>query len=227
MNQERLKEILHKIPWTGIAAVIALYMGYDYYWFTTDAASPLVQKQAQIVTITEENEKLKTKIKQANDFLKSLDAKKAELRALHQQLQDMKGTLSETLDVPDFMKTTITEAKKVGLAVLSLKPTESAKKEYYAEQAFDLAFKGVFVQLVVFFDRVANLQKIVRVENFALKPVSSSLSRYVELEGVVQLKVYRYIGSKADTLGTPATLPTGTGAPAAGSQGAGAPGGGR
>jgi hypothetical protein len=41
----------------------------------------------------------------------------------------------------------------------------------------------------------------VRVDNFNIRPRGPASGRYVEIDGTVQLKVYRYIASKADDLG--------------------------
>jgi hypothetical protein len=46
MNQ--LKDILSKIPAVALLAAYALYLGYDYYGFTHDDSSPLIQKQSQV-----------------------------------------------------------------------------------------------------------------------------------------------------------------------------------
>jgi Tfp pilus assembly protein PilO len=139
--------------------------------------------------------------------------------------------LSENLDLPEFMKTVLTEARRVGLFVVSLRPAGSTEKEYYGEHVFDFAFRGVFVQMMLFLDHMANVQKIVRVDNFNIRPRGSTSGRYVEIDGTVQLKAYRYIASKADSLGRdaeaakPAAVPGAPAAPAGGSPGAPAKGG--
>jgi type IV pilus assembly protein PilO len=200
VNSDKIKEILSRIPIGTLALLYAGYLGYDYWSFTHDESSPLLQKQSQIESAKTDNAKLQVKVKQGQDFLKSLEAKKAELRKLAGDLEAMKGTLPEALDVPEFMKTTLTEARKVGLTVVSLKPTEGKNFEFYAEQPFEFAFRGVYVQLMVFLERMANIQRIARVDDFDIKPLSPGASRYVELEGTVNIRAYRYLNSKADEL---------------------------
>lgn len=221
MNADRIKELLEKIPVTVVLLLYLGYVGWDYYDFTTNESSPLIMARKEVEDSKAANARLQAKVNEGENFLKSLDAKRVELRGLASQLESMKGTLSENLDLPEFMKTVVTEARRVGLFVVSVKPTGSSEKEYFGEQTFDFAFRGVFVQLMLFLDHMANLQKIVRVDNFNIKPRSSSAGRYVEIDGTVQLKVYRYIASKADSLGRDAS---GTGAPGAvGTPGGGAP----
>lgn len=198
MNLDRIKDLLEKIPATMILIAYLGWLGFDYYTFNSDAGSALNMKQGELKAAEEEVAKLKTRVRQTQEFLKSLDGKRLEMRRLAQDLEDTKAVLTDSLDVPQFMKQVLTEAQLVGLTVKSLKPGEVTKQEYYTQQVFELTFRGVFVQLLGFLDRLSSLQKIVRVDTFSIKPVSKSSARIIELEGAVQLKAYRYAGSKAD-----------------------------
>jgi Tfp pilus assembly protein PilO len=191
MNQ--LKDILSKIPAVAILAAYALYLGYDYYDFTHDAASPLIQKQQGI--------DMQDKIKKAKEFYASLEARRGELRALALQLNELKATLSESLDLGAFIGTVVKEAEKVGLSVQGIKPSENKEGEYYTEQAFDMGFHGFYVQLLVLLDHLAGLERIIRVDKFTIKSTSAATAQYVDLEGTLQLKTYRYKGTDADKLG--------------------------
>lgn len=201
MSSDKIREIFEKLPLSFLVFVYLAYLAYGYYSFTNDSNSPLLQKRQQIELIKQQNGKLETKIIQLSDFARTLESKKEELRRLAQDLQEMKTNLPEELDIPEFMKTVITEAKKVGLTVLSLKPNDTVKAEYYVEQKFTMTFRGAFIQLLAFLERLANVTEIVRIENFDMKSTGSSRARYVELEGSVEIKTYQYVGSKADMLG--------------------------
>ena len=135
------------------------------------------------------------------EFFQTLEKRRVELRSLAKELEGLKVTLSETLDIGALIKTVVGEAAKVGLSVSSIKPTDLKESEYYSEQSFALSFHGVYVQLVVFLQRIANLERIIRVDNFDMRVVSSPTAQYVSLDGTLQLKSYRYKASKADDLG--------------------------
>jgi Tfp pilus assembly protein PilO len=201
-NSEKINEILDKIPISLFLLAYLGYLGMDYYNFQNDPTSDLIRKQNEITVAKQSNQKLASKLKEFKEFVKTLEVKKAEIRKLAQELHEAKATLSENLDIPAFMKMTITEARKVGLRVISLKPTDSSTKEYYTEQLFLFTFRGVYVQVLAFLERLANVSQIVRVEEFSMRPVGSSQAKYVELEGTIELKTYKYIGSKADSLGS-------------------------
>jgi len=180
-----------------------LYLGYGLYGFYEDADSPYQIAKAETVTLQTTITQRKQKIEEAKAFFQTLEVKRAELRQLSEQLVTMKSTLSESLDLPQFMKSVLTEAKKVGLVVTGLSPQPAVKSTYYVEQPFELTFQGVFVQMIAFMDRLSRLQNIIRVDDFSVRPRQGSKpdAKYVEIEGNLKVKTYYYVSSKEDQLG--------------------------
>jgi len=200
VNLDQLNELAKKIPVGLVFAAFCAYQAYLYYDFDSSPDAPLAAKKREIAAAKEARKKWDQKLQEANSFVRTLDGKKVELRKAALELQGMKETLSERLDIPAFMKMTITESKKLGINVVSLKPTGSDKKEFYTEQGFTLNVRCVFAQLVSFFERMSNVSDIVRVDNFTIRPITPATARYVMLDVVLNLKTYRYLGSNADKL---------------------------
>ena len=196
----QIRDLVEKIPIVPILLAYLGYLGWGYYEFENDASSPLKAKEAELRAAEDNVAKLETRVKQTKEFLKNLENKRIEMRRLAQELEDTKATLSESLDVSLVMKIILTEAKRVGITVISITPREQTRQENYAQQVIDLTYKGAFVQVVAFLDRLSSLQKIVRADNFIMKPTSDKAARIVELEGSIQIKVYRYLASRADEL---------------------------
>ena len=191
-----LTDILKKIPIHLVLFVYLLFLGYQYYEFTNDDGSPLVQKVHELESVKKENVALQVKLKASQEFYKTLDAKRAELRSMALKLEELKSSIPTQVDVPQFMKLVLTEAKRSGLSVSGLRPLESVKKDYYEEFPFAMGFRGYYAQLVLFMDRLASLQTIIRVDDFEVKPTGDSVSRFVPLEGVLQVKAFRYAGNQ-------------------------------
>lgn len=190
-----MKQLIHVI-----FALLLVYLGWDHYSFLSDESSELGQKVSQI---TQKNAAIlvsEKKLADAKDFYRNLERKRAELRALSNELSTMKSTLTEAPDPPGFMKLVLKEAKRVGLTVTSLSPLPSQTKQYYIEQPFDLAFQGVYVQLIAFLDRLAQAERIVRIDDFTVKPrnAASRGSRFVDLEGTIKVRSYVYLGTQED-----------------------------
>jgi len=131
VDTDKLKELLNKLPLTLFLGAYLGYLGYEYYFFTTDPGSDLIQRSGEIQAAKDNNEKVRKKIKDAAAFYKSLDQKKKQIRSLAKDLSQMKSSLSEQLDIPAFIKSVVTEAKRVGLRVESFQPTKEKKEEFY------------------------------------------------------------------------------------------------
>lgn len=212
MNTEALAEVLSKIPWMPLFVLYAAYSGYSHWQFLTSEDSMFHMRTTQLQVLHKDVKQTEAKIEEGKKFYAGLDKKREEIRAMTVQLDQMKATLSEELDTPSFMAMVIAEAKKVGLKVVGMKPGELRETEYYDEQTFELEFNGVFVQLFVFLERLASVEKIIRVDDYQIKSVGSSSAPYVDLSGIIKLKTYRYKGSKADEIaksGGSAPAPTG------------------
>lgn len=180
------------------------YTGWDYYSFTTDPSSVLGQRRTALEDKRAEIATKEKKIADAKAFYQSLEKKRDELRRLSTELATMKSTLTENNDIPAFMKLVLNEAKRVGLTVTSLSPLQSQSHQYYVEQPFDLNFQGVYVQLIAFLDRLAQAERIVRIDDFSVRPRqgASRGSKFIELEGTIKVRSYVYLGTQEDSVAT-------------------------
>jgi Tfp pilus assembly protein PilO len=217
---DRIKDLLDRLPYSLILVGALGYIGFGYYQFLNSPDSPLITKKAQVEKASKDNAELQKKIKDAQEFYRTLDQKRMELRQLAQQLDEMKAVLTDQLDMPGLTKMFYSEASKVGLRITNIKPLIEKSENYYAYQGFQVDFRGVYVQLLVFLERLSTVERIVRIETLNAAPTSAGAasSPYVELSGSLEVKAYKYVGSDADRLGrsteaTPAPASTGQGAP--------------
>lgn len=198
MNKDAVKDALKKIPVSLLVFLYAGYLAFEYYTFENDSESPLIQGRMQVQVIQQSTAQLQQKLEEAKRFFNSLNAKRETLRTLASELGDMKATLSEEVNLADFVKQVATEAKKIGLKVTSIRPAQEKKAPLYIEQPFEVEFKGVYVQLLVFLDRISNLKNIARVDQFAVAPSGPQDREYVELHGRLAISVFKYMGTRAD-----------------------------
>jgi type IV pilus assembly protein PilO len=184
-------------------AIIA-YVAWDYYSFTTDPTSEFGARKVKLEQTVADVAAKEKKIAEAKTFYQNLERKRDELRRLSTELATMKSTLTENNDIPAFMKLVLSEAKHVGLTVKSLSPLASSTKQYYIEQPFDLEYQGVYVQLIAFLDRLAQAERIVRIDDFSVKPRggTSKGSKFIDLEGTIKVRSYVYLGTQEDAVAT-------------------------
>ncbi len=184
-----------------LAVLYVLYSAYDLYFvFPTDASSPTAQKASQIKTLQDDNVTLSNEVKAMEEFVKMLPSTTERVREAGKKLGEMKTNLSDVMDAGGFMKLIEREAKRVGVTILGIKSLEKIEKTFYVEQPFEVQFRGVFAQIYALLERISKVQRIIRVESFQMKPVTAATAKFVELEGVMQLKTYQYNESREDTL---------------------------
>ena len=134
--------------------------------------------------------------------MKSLEVKKADLQAQGKKLSEFQGALSEAPDVPNLIKTLISEAKVIDLKVSKIEPAKKTQKEYYLEQEFKVEVRGTFNQIALFTQRVSKLQRILRIESYTMRPASIALpGALASVIGDLSVRAYQYTLSKEDTIG--------------------------
>lgn len=194
--------LLKRLPWGIVFIGFLLFQGYGVLMFFTDEAnSPYLQKAKQLEQENVRIVELERKKREAEEFLKGLEAKRTELRTAAMELAKMKASLGEELDIASFIKMLVTEAKRVNIRVQAIEPGQERKEKenLIIGQPFNFRFKGVFAQVIVFLERLLQSTRIVSIEGYDFLPGSqASVGRYAELEGTLTIKTYRYDRTKAD-----------------------------
>lgn len=197
---EGLNKILSRLP---ILPLIALYCGwlaYSYHDWLNAPESDLGLKKISVQNAKRELEVTKKKLAQGEEFFKNLDAIRTRIRQLTAQLDSTKTVLSADIDIANFVRMVTLEAKKLGITIKSISPGIDVKREYYIEVPFNVSLKGAYIQILVFFDRIARFQQVVKVGDFDLHPSGNAFTKYVELQGTTRIVAYKYLGTHVDTV---------------------------
>lgn len=176
-------------------------LGMEYYEFQFAPDGQVEMHRAAMAGKKAEIQTLKKKLEDAEGFAKSLDLKKEELRAQFKKLVGYKDVLSESLDVPSLIKIIVTETKRIQIKVEKIEPGKRNTKDYYVEQEFKLNVRGNYFQLVLLAQRIAQLQRILRIESFTMKPAGAAGSRSgAQLDAQLSIRAYQYAPSREDSL---------------------------
>ncbi len=191
---EKIKEIFDRIPFIPLIFLVLGFKAYDLYDFLNTPESELLTKKSQAEELTSELEKMEVRLKEVEKFKATIDKKREALRAAAQELESTRTSLGAEIDVASFIRMVTTEAKKLGMNVGSITPKGVQSKELFNEQSFDIQLKGIYIQTLVFLQRLSKLQNIVRIQNFSLSPVSGGRNsgRYADLSGKIEISAYSY-----------------------------------
>ncbi len=203
-------EALKRFPSLLLLVGFLAYLAYNVYEFEYSESGEIQKLQAQVKQADAELEGMRKKKKEGEAFLKSLDAKKEEIREQARKLAGYQGALSEAADIPNLIKILLTEARKLEIRVDKMEPGKKTQKEFYLEQEFRLDIKGSFSQILMFMHRISQMQRILRVGSFNLKKSTISLSsRSVTLDSSISVNAYQYTVSKEDALSKEAEIKDG------------------
>lgn len=192
---------LKNFPFMIIFFAYLAYLGFGFYQFQYSDQGEVRVHETNVSQSKTELEGIKVKLEDAKRFTKSLDLKKEELRNQFKKLTEYQGMLSEELDVPSLIKVLLTEAKRIQLKVDRIEPGRKMSKDYYLEQEFRVNIRGTFHQFVLFSQRLSQLQRILRVEAFGLKPFGDETSKALnQLSGQLSIRAYQYTASKEDSM---------------------------
>lgn len=177
------------------------YLGIEFYQFQFSSDGQVIMHETSMNQARTELESVKLKLDDAKRFMKSLEVKKEELRNQFKKLTEYQGMLSEDLDVPSLIKILLMEAKRIQLKVDRIEPGRKTPKDYYLEQEFRVNIRGTFEQFVLFAQRTSQLQRILRIESFSLKPIGDETSKALsQLSGQLSIRAYQYTSSREDSM---------------------------
>jgi Tfp pilus assembly protein PilO len=194
-------ESLRRIPSFLILFLWIGYLGWQAYEFQFSPGGEVEAHIARISAMKRELKELNNKYQEGQSFLKTLDAKKEEVRALAKKLAEFQGALSEQADSAGLMKILLTEAKKIGLRVDRIEPGKKTTRPFYIEQESRLELRGTFQQLHLFVYRVSRMQRILRIENFHFRPAPVGAgTANLPLSAELGVSSYQYVMSQEDSL---------------------------
>ncbi|HEY2498777.1 MAG TPA: type 4a pilus biogenesis protein PilO [Candidatus Angelobacter sp.] len=146
----------------GILFLAAAMVGAAYYYIYFN---PMYQANQQL------DAKIKDK-KDENERLKTFEPKLLEVNRnmaiLQQQLEIQKRIVPEDKDADQFIKLLHDTAATSGIEIRRYTAMPVTNKEFYSEVPFAIDIDGPYYSVLNFFQRVAELERIVNVSNMQM-----------------------------------------------------------
>ena len=144
-----------------VAGLILAVLGIYYMMFFMDLQDQIKAagvRQRNLIAEKENYEKRK------KEYL----AYRAELTQLQQEQRDLLKALPKRAEIPTFLSSIQEQAELAGLEVLNLTIEAEAHGELYVRIPVRIEIRGTYHTITRFFKNVAELPRIVNVENLAL-----------------------------------------------------------
>ena len=154
-----------KIAITGglMAAIVGIY----YMMFFMDLQDQIKAGEVRQRSLVAEKDSYE---KRKKEYL----AYRAELTQLQQEQRDLLKALPKRAEIPTFLSSIQEQAELAGLEVLNLAIEAEAPSELYVRIPVRIEIRGTYHTVTKFFKNVAELPRIVNIENLALSAEKSA-----------------------------------------------------
>jgi type IV pilus assembly protein PilO len=146
-----------------VLGVIGLAVIVGGGWFLL-----LAPAQAELTTLEGKRQQLATELTQARSQVAELQRFRREMAELQAKLDVLKAKLPTEKETPGLYRALSEAAQGAGLGVSLFQPREPRPKDYVAEIPITITAEGGYHQLGEFFEKVARLERVVKVGDLRL-----------------------------------------------------------
>ena len=141
--------------------------------------------EKQLAQVQDKLDKAKKNARELNDWRNKMKKKEAEYATVMR-------ALPEKEEIPSLLAGISQAGNDAGLEFLLFQPKAETAKDFYAEIPVDINVSGSYHQVAMFFDKVANLPRIVNIRNIKMAPQSQTEGSN-DLTTVCQAVTYKFI----------------------------------
>ncbi|MEJ2096506.1 MAG: type 4a pilus biogenesis protein PilO [Deltaproteobacteria bacterium] len=142
--------------------IILLVGGFTYFAY--------LPKHKQIISLEKSYKQLSAKLEKAKRNAKELNAYRTKMKAAEAQFNIVMKALPEKQEIPALLDGIAMAARDTGLEIMQFQPKNEVVKEFYAEVPLAMQLVGNYHNVAVFFDKIANLPRLVNVSEIRLVP---------------------------------------------------------
>ncbi len=145
--------------YSGIAILIVLSYAFLFY----------MPRSAQIAQNRERSQTLEQTKTQLQAALKDPQKTKEEVEEVEGRFNQAKAQLPEQKEIPELLKQVSNLGRDSGLDVVLFRQKPEVAQDLYAEVPVEMAVRGHYHQVVLFFDKVRSLNRIVTISDTTMK----------------------------------------------------------
>lgn len=196
-----LDKVFEKVPYdrvipvpawqrfAALAGVVALILALAYFLVLKSQDEQIDKLENDLADIEIKVENTRSQV--TPQKLKRLEEKLAKLEA---ELGEAKKELPSEKEIPELLEQVSNTGTQSGLEFVVFKPLGEVRKDYYAEVPVQLQINGKFHNVLMFFDEVANLPRIVSIKDVRVKS-GSKTAGVTNLEVNCNAVTYRFLES--------------------------------
>ncbi len=165
----QLEPLINKIGELTTVQRYIIYCGTIIVFIAVYAYVFYIPNQKELSKLNKEYEKLQKDLSALKLKANQLAVYQKKMEDAKVQFEIVKRTLPEKKDIPALLTSISQAGRDAGMEFQLFQPKGERNKKFYAEIPVALSVTGSFHNLVLFFDKVANLPRIVNIKDIKMK----------------------------------------------------------
>jgi type IV pilus assembly protein PilO len=147
--------------WGGLAALLVLVTLINFFFFVKPEFGVLETQVAQ-------QRLLDSQLQEKSEIAQNLNERRREMDLLQQKLDEALSELPESADLDDLLAQLNEIGRKSGLEISSVEPAPEEPAQIYVKIPIKMSLTGNYHEIATFLQSLANLRRIVNVNNIQL-----------------------------------------------------------
>ncbi len=161
---EKIKLVYRILILVGVIAII----GGLYIWLYHIPTNETIEK------IGQQNKGLSKQINEAKQKTKNLAKFEEDVAQVEAQYTEALTLLPKTEEIPTLLRNITELGTACNLEFQSFSPSKGAAKGMYTEISASITIRGRYHDILLFFDRVGKMKRIVNIKNVTFSPQGDS-----------------------------------------------------
>jgi type IV pilus assembly protein PilO len=170
----------------GILVGLIILLSAAFYSFVYTPQADEVAKLNESIEAARNEKSIKQK-RAAN-----LPKLQQELGELDLRLKEAIAQLPSKKEIADLLSSVAAKAQESGLDINLFRPKPESYKDFYAEIPVDINIKGTFHNVIMFFDAIGRLTRLINIDNVGFKNPKVTGEQMV-LEFTTTATTYRFL----------------------------------
>lgn len=187
---DRFMKASPAVKYGGIAAVIVLITIANYFLMVSPTEDQITRQAGQL-------SKLEQSLGEKQAIAQNLNERRKEMDVLEQQLAEALSELPENKDIDELLAQFNDIGKKSGLEIAKIEPGNEAAAGFYAKIPVKMSVTGNYHEIAMFLQEVANMRRIVNVNNIKLTSPETKNEKVV-LKSEFVATTFRFLDQAAD-----------------------------
>ena len=147
--------------WGGLGGVVVLITILNYFLLVSPELTTLERQVSQ-------QRQLDSQLQEKSEIAQNLNERRREMDVLQQKLDEALAELPESADLDELLGQLNEIGRKSGLEVSTVEPAPEEPAQIYVKIPIKMSLTGNYHEIAMFLQSLANLRRIVNVNNIQL-----------------------------------------------------------